>query len=91
MAHAFLWEYSYKRRLKLAQLLGQLRVFLTCSGRPGTTAVLASVMSASQMPPVIDAGEDAPQYWGRMVSHSWPNHLYSKIHSSEELNIGTST
>jgi hypothetical protein len=29
LAHAFLWEYSYKR-LKLAQLLGQLGVFLTC-------------------------------------------------------------
>jgi hypothetical protein len=28
LAHAFLWEYSYKR-LKLAQLLGQLSVFLT--------------------------------------------------------------
>jgi hypothetical protein len=28
MAHAFLWEHSYKR-LKLAQLLGQLVVFLT--------------------------------------------------------------
>ena len=27
-AHAFLWEYSYKG-LKLAQLLGQLGVFLT--------------------------------------------------------------
>ena len=29
LAHAFLWEYSY-RRLKLAQLLGQLGVFFTC-------------------------------------------------------------
>ena len=28
LAHAFLWEYSYKR-LKLAQLLGQLGVLLT--------------------------------------------------------------
>ena len=28
-AHAFLWEYSYNR-LKLAQLLDQLGVFLTC-------------------------------------------------------------
>jgi hypothetical protein len=28
LTHAFLWEYSYKR-LKLAQLLGQLGVFLT--------------------------------------------------------------
>jgi hypothetical protein len=30
LAHAFLWEYSYKR-LKLAQLLGQLYFFLTCA------------------------------------------------------------
>ena len=29
LAHAFLWEYSYKR-LQLAQLLGQLGDFLTC-------------------------------------------------------------
>ena len=28
LAHAILWEHSYKR-LKLAQLLGQLGVFLT--------------------------------------------------------------
>ena len=28
LAHALLWEYRYKR-LKLAQLLGQLGVFLT--------------------------------------------------------------
>jgi hypothetical protein len=32
LAHAFLWEYSC-RRLTVAQLLGQLGVFLTC-GRP---------------------------------------------------------
>jgi hypothetical protein len=31
LAHAFPWEYSYKR-LKLAQLLGQLSVFLTTGG-----------------------------------------------------------
>jgi hypothetical protein len=33
LAYAFLWEYSYKR-LKLAQLLGQLGVFLTPPTRP---------------------------------------------------------
>ena len=32
LAHAFLWEYSCKR-LKLAQLLGQLGVFLARMGR----------------------------------------------------------
>ena len=29
LAHASLWEYSY-RRMKLAQLLGQVGVFFTC-------------------------------------------------------------
>ena len=33
LARAFLWEYSYKR-LKLAQLLGQLGVFLTLVMNP---------------------------------------------------------
>jgi hypothetical protein len=32
LAHAFLCEYSYKRLKKLAQLLGQLGVFLTGGG-----------------------------------------------------------
>ena len=36
LAHAFLWEYS-QRRLKLAQLLGQLAVFLTCAQLTGYT------------------------------------------------------
>jgi hypothetical protein len=30
LAHAFLWKYGYKG-LKLAQLLGQLGVFLACA------------------------------------------------------------
>jgi hypothetical protein len=30
LAHAFRWKYTYKK-LKLAQLLGQLGVFLTCA------------------------------------------------------------
>jgi hypothetical protein len=37
LVHAFMWEYGYKR-LKFAQLLGQLGVFLTCdpaSAEPG--------------------------------------------------------
>jgi hypothetical protein len=43
LAHAFLWEYSYKR-LKLAQLLGQLGVFLTwaCGSSPAASAMAAS-------------------------------------------------
>jgi hypothetical protein len=32
LTHAFLWEYCYKR-LKFAQRLGQLGVFLTCPAR----------------------------------------------------------
>jgi hypothetical protein len=32
LAHVFLWEYSYKG-LKLAQLLGQLGIFLTCRSK----------------------------------------------------------
>ena len=38
LAHAFLWEYSYKR-LKLAQLLGQLGVFLA----PGAAQALSPI------------------------------------------------
>ena len=51
LAHAFLWEYSYKR-LQLAQLLGQLGVFLTlhrsiASSRP--CVVFASVRARIRM------------------------------------------
>jgi hypothetical protein len=42
LAHALLWEYSYKR-LKLAQLLCQLRVFLTSVGTVGRRGVVKSV------------------------------------------------
>jgi hypothetical protein len=38
LARAILWEYSYKG-LKLAQLLGQLVVFLTCVEREDGAAV----------------------------------------------------
>ena len=38
LAHSFLWEDSYKR-LKLAQLMGQLGIFLTCA----THCLLASL------------------------------------------------
>jgi hypothetical protein len=41
LAHAFLWEYIYKR-LKLAQLLGQLGVYLTCAGPPSARRVRAT-------------------------------------------------
>jgi hypothetical protein len=43
LAHAFLWEYSYKR-LKLAQLPGQLGVFLT--SHPSSTALVATTHGA---------------------------------------------
>jgi hypothetical protein len=51
LVHAFLWEYSDKR-LKLAQLLGQLGVFLTCRRRhpqPSTNAMA----SARPMPALL--------------------------------------
>ena len=47
LAHAFLWECSYKR-LKLAQLLGQLGVFLT-QRRQNFPAVLAEVAASSDV------------------------------------------
>ena len=45
LAHAFMWEYSYKR-LKLAQLLGQLGVFLTCT--TSSSSASSSAISAAQ-------------------------------------------
>jgi hypothetical protein len=45
LAHAFLWVYRYKR-LKLAQLLGQLGVFLTWCGSDSAS----SSSSSSQQP-----------------------------------------
>jgi hypothetical protein len=38
LAHAFVWEYSYKR-LKFAQLLGQLGIFLTCGAPIAASSV----------------------------------------------------
>jgi hypothetical protein len=47
LAHAFRWEYSYKR-LKLAQLLGKLGVFLTWSRTRTTTTPRRSSFSTSR-------------------------------------------
>ena len=44
LAHAFLWEYSYKR-LKLAQLLGQLGVLLTLVFSPLEMRFMSSSIS----------------------------------------------
>jgi hypothetical protein len=44
LAHALSWEYSYKR-LKLAQLLGQLGLFLTWSIGSISRTLLASFNS----------------------------------------------
>ena len=44
LAHAFRWEYSYIR-LKLAQLLGQLGIFLTCQD-PGCSTHGAGLATA---------------------------------------------
>ena len=38
MAHALLWDYGHKK-LKLAQFLGQLGIFLTCAGSIWISAV----------------------------------------------------
>jgi hypothetical protein len=47
LAHAFLWEHSY-RRLQLAQLLGQLGVFLTfTSGHLTLAAMLGPSFSGT--------------------------------------------
>jgi hypothetical protein len=43
--HAFRWEYSHKR-LKLAQLLGQPGVFLTCGPYASTGAVILNPSSS---------------------------------------------
>jgi hypothetical protein len=44
LAHAFRWEYSYKR-LRLAQLLGRHGVLLTCT-RPRIWLAEASVVES---------------------------------------------
>jgi hypothetical protein len=50
LAHAFLWEYSYKK-LKLDQLLGQLGVFLTWRSRgPAAAASLSPPRSGRRAP-----------------------------------------
>jgi hypothetical protein len=46
LAHAFVWEYSCKR-LQLAQLLGQLGVFLTLVHAPPAAATAQTVGSAA--------------------------------------------
>ena len=53
LAHAFLWEHSYKK-LKLAQLLGQLSVFLTwyemsCRAHVGGPLPRALAVSVDQI------------------------------------------
>ena len=47
LAHAFPWEYSY-RRLQLAQLLGQLGVFLTWVSSTSTSTSASGGAVASQ-------------------------------------------
>ena len=63
MAHAFLWEYSYKG-LELAQLLGRLGVFLTLvmssplkTPPPSSAAVLSD--AAQDVAPRVDAVAEA--------------------------------
>ena len=49
VGHAFLWEYSYKR-LKLAQLLGQLGVLLTLASCCWPVEVAMDSMSVMSLP-----------------------------------------
>ena len=66
LAHAFVWEYSCKR-LKLAQLVGQLGGFLTCAGRVAGLApptadfvlVVAGVVARVAVPARPGAGGQA--------------------------------
>ena len=53
LAHAFLWEYSYKR-LKLAQLLGQLGVFLTCVFRIFASRSISPTFASSAAPTAVE-------------------------------------
>jgi hypothetical protein len=58
LAHAFLWEYSYKR-LKLAQLPGQLGVFLTLSA--GDSARMRAAGSARRVVAAAEKRKTARQ------------------------------
>ena len=55
LAHAFLREYSYKR-LKLAQLLGQLGAFLTIEAPNILANILANFSDRALRPPVLRHG-----------------------------------
>ena len=74
MTHALLWEYSYKV-LKLAQLLGQLGIFLTfafggaresAAGRSPRVSHLGVDVKAMVTPPriIIWYGESLMEYTG---------------------------
>jgi hypothetical protein len=58
LAHAFLWEYSYKT-LKLAQLLGQLGVFLTSDCSSFDITPVSTARSAVAMAVAVAAGAAA--------------------------------
>jgi hypothetical protein len=51
LPHAFRWEYSYKR-LQLAQLLGQLGVFLTFASAASAISTQAHWISACSTAPL---------------------------------------
>jgi hypothetical protein len=57
LAHAFLWQDSDKR-LKLAQHLGQLGVFLTWAAHGAMTEPTRAEKEPSPMPPCL---------WGRKI------------------------
>jgi hypothetical protein len=66
LAHAFLWEYGYKR-LKLAQFLGKLCVFLTCDSDSGAGAATTGTSTGAAVAELsaVDDNSGAPPFWLR--------------------------
>jgi hypothetical protein len=76
LAHAFRWEYSY-RRLKLAQLLGQLGVFLTCCSP--TALKSQAVPSSSVHAPVAVQGAAGLQTASPQPRGA-PQDVFARVH-----------
>ena len=71
LAQTFLWEYSYKR-LKLAQLLGQLGACLTCVGMPS-----GSAMKGIRQIRIMTAATCARD-WGRRECYPDARHIFDR-------------
>ena len=66
VGHAFLWEYSDKR-LKLAQLLGRLGVFLACSRKKCAISWLVSTSFSYFVKSRSPAFESSQSCGGRLI------------------------